>query len=95
MGIKLAAKLNGGGSKPEIAGETPCKKAQGVEASFLFRIDRKRVHASAKGGPAPGLRPLTTSKHAAHQGGGTRSPQGSMALFGSTASSGVPADKKN
>ncbi len=47
-----AAKLNGGGSKPEIAGETPRKKAQGREASFLFRIDCKRAHASAKGGPS-------------------------------------------
>jgi hypothetical protein len=35
------------------------------------------------------------SKHAAHQGGGTHSPQGSTALFGLTALSGVPADKKN
>ncbi len=34
------------------------------------------------------------SKHAAHREGGTRSPQGPMALFGLTASSGVPADKK-
>ncbi len=34
------------------------------------------------------------SNQAAHQGGGTSSPQGSTALFGSTASSGVPADKK-
>jgi hypothetical protein len=34
------------------------------------------------------------SKHAAHQGGGARSPQGLTALFGSTALSGVPADKK-
>jgi hypothetical protein len=34
------------------------------------------------------------SKHAAHQGGGTHSPQGLRALFGLTASSGVPADKK-
>ncbi len=94
MGVEQAAKLNGRGSKPEIAGETPCKKAQGVEASFLFRIDRKRVHASAKGGPAPGSRLLTMSKHAAHQGGGTHSPQGLTALFGSTTLSGVPADKK-
>jgi hypothetical protein len=25
-----------------------CKKAQGGEASFLFRLNRKRAHASAK-----------------------------------------------
>ncbi len=55
MGVKQAAKLNGGGSKPEIAGETPCKKAQGKEASFLFRINRERVHASAKRGPSAGV----------------------------------------
>ncbi len=34
-----AAKLNNRGSKPEIAGGTPCKKAQGREASLLFRLD--------------------------------------------------------
>ncbi len=43
-----AAKLDGRVSEPKIAGETPCK-AQGEEASFLFRLDRERVHASAKG----------------------------------------------
>ena len=34
-----AAKLNNRGSKPEIAGGTPCKKARGGEASLLFRLD--------------------------------------------------------
>ena len=34
-----AAKLDNRGSKPEIAGGTPCKKAQGGEASLLFRLD--------------------------------------------------------
>jgi hypothetical protein len=33
------AKLDNRGSKPEIAGGTPCKKARGVEASLLFRLD--------------------------------------------------------
>ncbi len=33
------------------------------------------------------------SNHTAHQGGGTRSPQVSMAVFSSTALSGVTADK--
>ncbi len=46
-----AAKLDGGVSKPKIASETPCM-AQGREASFLFHLDRKRAHTSAKGVPS-------------------------------------------
>jgi hypothetical protein len=34
-----AAKLDNRGSKPEIAGGTPCKKARGGEVSLLFRLD--------------------------------------------------------
>ncbi len=34
-----AAKLSNRGSKPEIAGGTPCKKARGGEAPLLFRLD--------------------------------------------------------
>ncbi len=34
-----AAKLDNRGSKPEIAGRTPCKKARGGEVSLLFRLD--------------------------------------------------------
>ncbi len=34
-----AAKLNNRGSKPEIAGGTPCKKARGGKVSLLFRLD--------------------------------------------------------
>ncbi len=34
-----AAKLNNRGSKLEIAGGTPCKKARGGEASLLFCFD--------------------------------------------------------
>jgi hypothetical protein len=51
-----AAKLNGGGSKPEIAGETPHKKVHGGEASFLFRLNCERAHASTKGVPSAGVK---------------------------------------
>jgi hypothetical protein len=50
-----AAKLDSVVSKPKMAGETPCK-AQGREASFLFCLDRKRVHTSAKGAPSIGVK---------------------------------------
>jgi hypothetical protein len=49
------AKLDGRVSKPKITGETP-HKLQGGEASFLFRLDRKRVHASAKGATSTGVK---------------------------------------
>jgi hypothetical protein len=39
-----------------IAGETPRKKAQSKEASFLFRLDREGVHASAKGAPSAAVK---------------------------------------
>jgi hypothetical protein len=45
-----AAKLDNRGSKPEIVGGTPCKKAQGGEASLLFRLDCKRSTQPPKGG---------------------------------------------
>ncbi len=45
-----AAKLDDRGSKLEIAGGTPCKKAQGGEASLLFRLDCKRHMQPPKGG---------------------------------------------
>jgi hypothetical protein len=47
-----AAKFNGGVREPEFAGGTPSphKKAQGKEASFLYRPDRKKAFAAAKGG---------------------------------------------
>jgi hypothetical protein len=38
-----AAKLDDRGSELEIAGRTPCKKAQGGEASLLFRLDCERL----------------------------------------------------
>ncbi len=50
-----AAKLGDRVSKPKIAGETPCK-ARGREASFLFCLDCKRAHASAKGAPSAGVK---------------------------------------
>ncbi len=37
--LPSAAKLNNRGSKLEIAGRTPCKKARGGDASLLFRLD--------------------------------------------------------
>jgi hypothetical protein len=49
-----AAKLDGGVSKPKIVGETPCM-AQGGEASFLFHLNHKRAHTSAKGAPSIGV----------------------------------------
>ncbi len=47
-----AAKLDNRGSEPEIAGRTPCKKAQDREASLLFRLDCKRSTQPPKGGAA-------------------------------------------
>jgi hypothetical protein len=49
-----AAKLDGEVSEPKVAGETPCK-VQGVEASFLFRLNHERAHASTKGAPSTGV----------------------------------------
>ncbi len=39
-------------------GGTPQKEAQGREVSLLFRLDRGRVHASAKGAPSAGVETL-------------------------------------
>ena len=47
-----AAKLDDRGSEPEIAGGTPHKKAQGREASLIFRLDCKRRTQLPKGGGA-------------------------------------------
>jgi hypothetical protein len=49
-----AAKLDDRGSKPEIAGRTPRKKARGGEASLLFRLDcERRTQPPKRGGAAP------------------------------------------
>ncbi len=47
-----AAKVDGGVREPEFVGGTPSplKKAQGKEASFLFRLNREKASAAAKGG---------------------------------------------
>jgi hypothetical protein len=47
-----AAKVDSGVREPEFAGGTPSphKKARGKEASFLFRLNRKKASATAKGG---------------------------------------------
>ncbi len=47
-----AAKLDNRGSEPEIAGGTPCKKAEEGDASLLFRLDCKRSTQPPKGGAA-------------------------------------------
>jgi hypothetical protein len=47
-----AAKVDGGVRELEFAGGTPSphKTARGKEAPFLFRLDRKKASAAAKGG---------------------------------------------
>ncbi len=52
--LSAAAKPNGGVSR------TPCKKARGGEAQFLFRLDRARVYAAQKLKVKP---PAIAAKH--------------------------------
>jgi hypothetical protein len=53
--VASAGQFEDRGCEPEIAGGSPLKKARSGEASSLFRLDRIRAHASAKGGGSTGV----------------------------------------
>jgi hypothetical protein len=53
--VASAEQLDDRGREPEIAGGGSLKKARSREASSLFRLDRMRAHASAKGGGSAGV----------------------------------------